>query len=61
MKLPHHEFIRYENWKGQFLKDYEKITLRGLEDLAKEMENIYPKAEERFLRAMLSIFLNFLT
>ncbi len=33
MKLPHYEFIRYENWKEQFLKDYEKITLRELEDL----------------------------
>ncbi len=57
MKLPHYEFIRYENWKEQFLKDYEKITLRELEDLAKEMEKIYPEAEERFLRAMLSMYL----
>ena len=23
---PHEEFLRYENWKDQFLKDYNKIS-----------------------------------
>ncbi|MFN3947402.1 MAG: hypothetical protein ACK4LA_04865 [Aquificaceae bacterium] len=57
MKLPHHEFIRYENWKEQFLRNYKEITPGELEKIAKEVESIYPEAEERFLKAMLSMYL----
>ncbi|MFN7065038.1 MAG: hypothetical protein ACK4OF_02665 [Aquificaceae bacterium] len=57
MKAPHYEFIRYENWKEQFLRDHEKITSKGLEDLAKKIENIYSEVEERFLKAILSMYL----
>ncbi|MFN4319354.1 MAG: hypothetical protein ACK4FY_02585 [Aquificaceae bacterium] len=57
MKVPHYEFIRYENWKEQFLKDYGRIKARELEDLAREIREAYPEAEERFLKAMLCMYL----
>ena len=34
MNLPHKEFLRYENWKDQFLKDYNKISSEEIKRLA---------------------------
>ncbi|MCS6998318.1 MAG: hypothetical protein RMH93_05245 [Aquificaceae bacterium] len=55
MKLPHYEFIRYEGWKEQFLKDYDLIVSKGLEGLQEEIRDLYPEVEERLLRALLSL------
>ncbi|MCS7262920.1 MAG: DUF3467 domain-containing protein [Aquificaceae bacterium] len=49
MKLPHHEFIRYESWKEQFLRDYPLIATKE----AQELEDL--QAEGRLLRAILSM------
>ncbi len=56
LRVPHQEFIRYEGWKEQFLKDYEKINSRDIHKLAQEIEEMYPEQEERLFKALISMY-----
>ncbi len=56
MRVPHQEFIRYENWKEQFLRDYEVISSRDVDKLAQEISSLYPQREERLLKALISMY-----
>ena len=55
MRLPYHEFIRYEGWKEQFIKDYDLITSKDVKDLAEDLKALYPEAGERLLKALISM------
>lgn len=56
MKLPHQEFIRYSAWKDRFLEAYNSIEAKDVESIGKEIYALYPEADERFLRALLSMY-----
>ncbi len=56
MKFPYQEFIRYESWKDQFLKDYQEISSRDMQKLAQETQSLYPEKDERLLKALISMY-----
>lgn len=56
MKLPHGEFLRYEGWKERFLEDYQKISSKELKAVEEEVINLYPEADERLLKALISMY-----
>jgi len=56
LNLPHKEFLRYENWKDQFLKDYNKISSEEIKRLAEDLKDRYEGLEERLLKALLSMY-----
>lgn len=58
MRLPHHEFIRYENWKEQFLRDYPLINSKHsqeVKELQQELQEMQAELESRLLKAVLSM------
>lgn len=57
MKIPHYDFIKYKRWKEQFIKDFYRITPEKKEKALKELENLYPQADERLLMAVLFMYL----
>lgn len=56
MRLPHQEFIRYEGWKEQFLKDYREISSRDVEKLFEDIHDIYPHEDQRLAKALISMY-----
>lgn len=51
MNLPHKEFLRYKNWRDQFLKDYNKISSEEIKRLAEDLKSKYESLDERLLKA----------
>jgi hypothetical protein len=56
LNLPHKEFLRYENWKEQFLKDYNKISSEEIRRLAEDLKDKYTDLDERLLKALISMY-----
>ncbi len=56
MKVPHQEFIRYLGWKERFLEEYSSISSKDTEGIKKEVSELYPKPDERLLKALVSMY-----